>query len=99
MTTSNILISVLFGLALFPEVSIFRLYLPYAFMRHNLFELNCLSSINRIQLIHEIHVRIFQIELFHDQLPLAVPCYDFVPVTELTLNPLLDLRVLPAALT
>ena len=26
-------------------------------------------------------------KLFHDQLPLAVPCYDFVPVTELTLNP------------
>ena len=30
---------------------------------------------------------IFQIELFHDQLPLAVPCYDLVPVTELTLGP------------
>ena len=29
----------------------------------------------------------FQIELFHDQLPLAVPCYDLVPVTELTLGP------------
>ena len=29
----------------------------------------------------------FQIELFHDQLPLAVPCYDLVPVTELTLSP------------
>ena len=30
---------------------------------------------------------VFQIELFHDQLPLAVPCYDLVPVTELTLGP------------
>ena len=29
----------------------------------------------------------FQIELFHDQLPLAVPCYDLVPVTKLTLGP------------
>ena len=39
-------------------------------------------------------------KLFHDQLPLAVPCYDFVPVTELTLNPpMTDLRVLPAPLT
>src|SRR3989344_5883931 len=28
-----------------------------------------------------------QIELIHDQLPLAVPCYDLVPVTELTLGP------------
>ena len=28
----------------------------------------------------------FQIALFHDQLPLAVPCYDLVPVTELTLG-------------
>jgi len=23
-------------------------------------------------------------ELFHDQLPLAVPCYDLVPVTKFT---------------
>jgi len=26
-------------------------------------------------------------EIFHDQLPLAVPCYDLVPVTELTVGP------------
>jgi hypothetical protein len=26
-------------------------------------------------------------ELIHDQLPLPVPCYDLVPVTELTLGP------------
>ncbi len=25
--------------------------------------------------------------MFHDQLPLAVPCYDLLPVTELTLGP------------
>ena len=30
---------------------------------------------------------LFQIELFHDQLPLAVPCYDLFPVTELTVGP------------
>ena len=29
----------------------------------------------------------FQIELFHEQLPLPVPCYDLVPVTELALGP------------
>ena len=26
-----------------------------------------------------------QIELIHDQLPLAVPCYDLLPVTDFTL--------------
>ena len=25
--------------------------------------------------------------MFHPQLPLGMPCYDFVPVTELSLNP------------
>ena len=30
---------------------------------------------------------VFQIELIHEQLPLPVPCYDLVPVTELTLGP------------
>jgi hypothetical protein len=29
----------------------------------------------------------FQFELIHEQLPLPVPCYDLVPVTELTLGP------------
>ncbi len=38
-------------------------------------------------LILRQHIYISQIELFHDQLPLAVPCYDLVPVTELTLGP------------
>ena len=28
-----------------------------------------------------------QIELFHEQLPLPVPCYDLFPVTELTVGP------------
>ena len=39
-------------------------------------------------------------ELIHDQLPLAVPCYDFVLVTKLTLGPRKEgLRVLSAPLT
>jgi len=29
----------------------------------------------------------FLIELLHDQLPLAVPCYDLLPVNELTVVP------------
>ena len=35
---------------------------------------------------NKIHDR-FQIELFHEQLPLPVPCYDLFPVTELTVGP------------
>ena len=35
----------------------------------------------------EVMKSVFQIELFHEQLPLPVPCYDLVPVTELTLGP------------
>lgn len=39
-------------------------------------------------------------EMIHDQLPLAVPCYDLVPVTEFTLDrDKHGRRVLPAPLT
>ena len=39
-------------------------------------------------------------ELIHDQLPLAVPCYDFVLVTKLTLSPhKVEFRALSAPLT
>ena len=42
----------------------------------------------------------FQIELIHDQLPLAVPCYDLLPVTELTVGrDEHELRALPAPLS
>lgn len=42
----------------------------------------------------------FQIELLHDQLPLAVPCYDLVLVIEFTVGPLkAELRALPTSLT
>jgi hypothetical protein len=41
-----------------------------------------------------------QLELIHDQLPLAVPCYDLVLVIELTVGRHKDeLRVLPTPLT
>ena len=32
-------------------------------------------------------MRDFLIELLHEQLPLPVPCYDLLPVTELTVGP------------
>ena len=39
-------------------------------------------------------------ELFHRQLPLPMHCYDFVPVTDLTVVPREgELRVFPASLT
>ena len=42
----------------------------------------------------------FQIELIHDQLPLAVPCYDLLPVTKLTVVPhMVRYRVLLAPLS
>ena len=41
-----------------------------------------------------------RIELIHDQLPLAVPCYDLLPITELTLGRHMGRRrVLPALLS
>ena len=44
--------------------------------------------------------RRFQLELIHDQLPLAVPCYDLVLVIDLTVGPReVGLRVLPTPLT
>ena len=42
----------------------------------------------------------FLLELIHEQLPLPVPCYDLVLVTEFTFGRHEDgLRVLPASLT
>ena len=41
-----------------------------------------------------------QLELIHDQLPLAVPCYDLVLVIEFTVGRRKDeLRALPTPLT
>ena len=43
---------------------------------------------------------IVQLELIHDQLPLAVPCYDLVLVIEFTVGPReVGLRALPTPLT
>ncbi len=40
-----------------------------------------------ISLFYKNEIECFQIELFHEQLPLPVPCYDLFPVTELTVGP------------
>ena len=40
----------------------------------------------------------FQIELFHEQLPLPVPCYDLLPVTKLTVGPLGETSGTPGSL-
>jgi hypothetical protein len=34
------------------------------------------------------YFEVFQFELLHEQLPLPVPCYDLLPVDELTVGPL-----------
>jgi len=40
------------------------------------------------------------LELIHDQLPLAVPCYDLLPVIELTVGRVKhELRALPTPLS
>ncbi len=50
-------------------------------------------------LVTKIQRRV-QLELIHDQLPLAVPCYDLLPVIELTVGPdKLALRALPTPLS
>ena len=48
------------------------------------------QNIDSIRPSHSNKLKIrdrFQIELFHEQLPLPVPCYDLLPVTELTVGP------------
>ena len=49
----------------------------------------CLKRGNRrsLDLPHPRKSKRFQIELIHEQLPLPVPCYDLLPVTELTVDP------------
>jgi hypothetical protein len=43
---------------------------------------------------------VVQLELIHDQLPLAVPCYDLLPVIELTVGrDKRELRALPTPLS
>ena len=61
---------------------------------HNIDQLAVIrDSVTRTQ-------RRVQLELIHDQLPLAVPCYDLLPVIELTVGPdKLALRALPTPLS
>lgn len=57
------------------------------------------SAVNRELCYHSSQRRV-QLELIHDQLPLAVPCYDLVLVIELTVGRLkAGLRALPTPLT
>jgi hypothetical protein len=52
-----------------------------------------------VNLLPETRQRV-QLELIHDQLPLAVPCYDLVLVIELTVGrDKHELRALPTPLT
>ena len=52
-----------------------------------------------VSLLPETRRRV-QLELIHDQLPLAVPCYDLVLVIELTVGrDKHELRALPTPLT
>ena len=37
-------------------------------------------------LVSEENKQRVQIEMFHEQLPLPVPCYDLLPVTDLTVG-------------
>ena len=50
--------------------------------------LNTLAGIIATSVLCSIEAQdVYHFELFHDQLPLAVPCYDLLPVTELTVVP------------
>ena len=49
--------------------------------------INAFESTRPCQSIAPKDNRQVQFELIHDQLPLAVPCYDLFPVTELTVGP------------
>ena len=62
--------------------------------RHNIDQLVIIAK-----LLPAVRQRV-QLELIHDQLPLAVPCYDLVLVIELTVGRRKDeLRALPTPLT
>ena len=59
-----------------------------------------LSFRTRVRNFNKLKLGHFQIELIHEQLPLPVPCYDLVPVIELTVGrDMRRLRVFPTPLT
>ena len=45
-----------------------------------------IHNIDSIRYEHRSDHTVFQIEIFHEQLPLPVPCYDLLPVIELTVG-------------
>ena len=54
---------------------------------------------NSVMHSYEMHNSI-SFELFHEQLPLPVPCYDLLPITELAVDRAMrELRALPALLS
>ncbi len=57
-------------------------------------------EIHNIDVTNDPKITDVQLELIHDQLPLAVPCYDLLLVTELTVGPReVAFRALPAPLS
>ncbi len=48
--------------------------------------------------LRRAYAKRFQIELFHEQLPLPVPCYDLLPVTKLTVGPQNETSGIPGSL-
>ena len=82
-----------FVLQLFYFLS-FQNVLVYCRFKPNPFVLNCGTKdrltksgpAGRVTRSSEEERDVFQIELFHEQLPLPVPCYDLLPVTELTVD-------------
>ncbi len=61
----------------------------------------CIKHIDKIHIAgRDRAIERFHIELIHVQLPLPVPCYDLLPVTDLTLVPReVSFWVLPAPLS
>jgi hypothetical protein len=64
----------------------------------NSYEIHKIDTVS--QLFFRRKIVTSKIEIFHEQLPLPVPCYDLLPVTDLTVGHREGgLRVLPAPLS
>ena len=81
-----------------------RSFVPSTRSRHDGSETNTVPALDRgagstNSSVHPVGER-EKVGCFHDQLPLAVPCYDLVPVTGFTFGPAWrELRAPPAPLT
>ena len=53
-----------------------KLFIMYSIEVHN----------RPIEILYVMYSIVFQLELIHDQLPLAVPCYDLLLVIEFTVE-------------